>query len=232
VSRVVGEAYLQPRHNREKGPLKAPTLLEPGDWIETGADGKVEILLPGAVVRLYRHTRVQVPFAFEERTAVSRELTVEAGEALVDVIGSGFTVRTAALEVEVTKPGATLLVGARDGLHEAACYRGRAEARNVRVRGQTVIRMEEGHRLTLDDPATLALLQAAKLPEEWRRWERPTILFSGIVRAPAPPEPAAEVAPAPALEPASAPAAAEPAPQRPITEQPLSAQPGQGKPLP
>lgn len=248
VSRVEGEAYLQPRHNRDRTPLKGPTLLEPGDWIETGAGGKVELLLPGAAVRLYRHTRVQVPFAFEDRTAVSRELVVEGGEALVDVTAGGFTARTGALEVEVAAtgtgptPGATLLVGARDSLHEAACYRGKAEARNVRVRGQTVVRMEEGQRLSLDDAASLAVLRQEKLPDEWRRWERANISFAGLVAAPTPQAPAVpEPAPQPTVEPA--PPAAAPAPSaeaaaveppepraRPIVVEPLPEKPAEAQP--
>ncbi|MBI5016325.1 MAG: FecR domain-containing protein [Deltaproteobacteria bacterium] len=229
VSRVIGEAYLQPRHNRERGPLTGRILLEPGDWVETGATGKVEILLPAATVRLYRHTRVQVPFAFEGRVAVSRELQVEGGEALVDIVGpGGFTVRTSGLEVEVRASPATLLVGSRAGVHEAACYRGRAEARNIRVRGQTVIRLEEGHRLTLDDAATLAFLRSEKLPDEWRRWERPTTLLAGLVPAPLPPAPEP---PAPAVAP-PAPAVPEPAPEpppQPIVEQPLPNPPTETK---
>lgn len=192
VSRVVGAARLQPRHNREGEPLAGPVLLEPGDWIETGPGGKVEILLPTAAVRLYGNTRVQVPYAFEGRVAAARELSVEGGEALVwSLSGQPFTVKTEGLEVDAAVP-AVFLVGSREGIHQAVCYRGVLEARNVRVRGQTVVKVRDGQHLSLDDAATLAVLQNAKLPDEWGRWELVAAVAAGWVPPPrpAPPVPA------------------------------------------
>jgi hypothetical protein len=206
VSRVVGEARLQPRHNRELEALVGPVLLEPGDWVETGPGGKVELLLPRAAVRLYGNARVQVPYAFEGRVAAAREVIVEGGEVLVwSLAGEPFTVKTEGLEVEAPVP-ALFLVGSRDGVHQAACYRGALEARNVRVRGQTVVRLRDGQQLTLDDAATLAFLQNVKLPDEWGRWERPGVATAGLVPPPRP-------APPPPLEspPSAAPAGSPPA---------------------
>jgi hypothetical protein len=141
----------------------------------------VEVLLPGAAVRAYAGTRFQVLYAFEGRRAGAAEIRVEAGEVLVRRLGSEpLPVQTEALRVEVG-PLATVLVGARGAAHHAACYEGRAEARNIRVRGQTVVWIAQGQRLTLDDAATVAYLQDAKLPAEWRRWETPSALTAGIV---------------------------------------------------
>ena len=88
-----------------------------------------------------------------------------------------------------------------------------------------MIRLEEGHRLTLDDAATLAFLRSEKLPDEWRRWERPTARVAGLVPAPLP------LVPQPVVVPA-APAVPEPTPEpppRPIVEQPLPNPPTEAK---
>lgn len=184
VSRAVGTVRLQPRHAREPLPLTGPLLLEPGDRLETGPNGKVEVLLPGAAVRAYAGTRFQVHYAFEGRRAGAAEIRVEEGEVLVRRLGSEpLPVQTEALRVDVG-PLATVLVGARGPSHHAVCYEGRAEARNIRVRGQTVVWVAQGQRLTLDDAATVAYLQDAKLPAEWRRWETPSALTAGIVPLP------------------------------------------------
>ncbi|MEW6488478.1 MAG: hypothetical protein AB1578_11280 [Thermodesulfobacteriota bacterium] len=184
VSRSTGTVWLQPRHAREPLPLTGPLLLEPGDRLETGPDGKVEVLLPGAAVRAYGGSRFQVLYAFEGRRAGASEVRVEEGEVLVRRLGSEpLPVQTEALRVEVG-PLATVLVGSRGAAHHAACYEGRAEARNSRVRGQTVVWIAKGQRLTLDDAATVAYLQDAKLPAEWSRWETPSALTAGIVPPP------------------------------------------------
>lgn len=189
VSRATGTARLQPRHAREPLPLTGPLLLEPGDRLETGPDGKVEFLLPGAAVRAYAGTRLQVLYAFEGRRAGAAEIRVEEGEVLVRRLGGEpLPVQTQALRVEVG-PLATVLVGSRGASHHAACYEGRAEARNIRVRGQTVVWIAKGQRLILDDAATVTYLQDAKLPMEWRRWETPSALTAGIVPPGAAPEP-------------------------------------------
>lgn len=181
VSRVWGSAWLQPRHAREPTALTGPALLEPGDRIGTGPDGKVEVLLPGVTLRAYAGTRFQVLYAFEGRRAGTAELRVEEGELLVRRSGSDpVPVQTEALRVDVG-PLATVLVGARGPAHHAACYEGRAEARNIRVRGQTVVWIAKGQHLTLDDDAAVAYLKDAKLPGEWRRWESPAALTAGMV---------------------------------------------------
>ncbi len=183
VSRVQGTVRLQPRHARDLQSLPGPELVEPGDRLETGADGKVEVLLPGAAVRAYAHTRFQVLYAFEGRRAASVELRVEEGEVLVRRLGSApLPVQTEGLRVDVGSL-ATVLVGARGQTHHAACYEGRAEARNVRVRGQTVVWVAKGQHLTLDDAATVAYLKDAKLPDEWKRWEKAEALTAGLVPA-------------------------------------------------
>jgi len=186
VSRVSGAVRLQPRHARELQPLTGPELAEPGDRLETGPDGKVEVVLPEAAVRAYANSRFQLLYAFEGRKAVSVELRVEEGEVLVRRLGSApLQVQTEGLRVDVGTL-ATVLVGARGQSHHAACYEGRAEARNVRVRGQTVVWVGKGQHLTLDDAATVAYLRDAKLPDEWGRWEKTEVLTAGLVPAPVP----------------------------------------------
>lgn len=186
VSRLQGGVRLQPRHAREPQALARPELVEPGDWIETGRDGKVEVLLPEAAVRAYANTRFQVLYAFEGRRAAAVELRVEAGEVLVRRLGSApLPIETEGLRVDVGSL-ATVLVGTRGQTHHAASYEGRAEARNVRVRGQTVVLVGQGQHLTLDDAATVAYLKDAKLPDEWKRWEKPDALTAGLVPPPAP----------------------------------------------
>lgn len=187
ASQAAGQVSLKPRHAREGRPLLAPALLESGDWIETGADGKVEILLPQAALRLYAHTRIQVLYTFDDRTIVAKELRLDAGEVLVRPLGGElFVVRAPGLHVEAP-PGSVLIVGSRGQVHRAACYAGRAEARNPRVRGQTVIRVGAGQRVTVDDAADLAVLEEVQLPDEWPRWEEADAAVSGLVPPPAGP---------------------------------------------
>ncbi|MHB8764324.1 MAG: FecR family protein [Deferrisomatales bacterium] len=172
AARTEGQVLVQPRYNRASGPLAAPALLEPGDWVETGPDGRAEVLLPQAAVRLYADTRVQILFAFDGRRATARELRVDHGQVLVRSLADDlFQVQTPGLHVDLL-PGSTFLVASRDGVHQTACYGGSGEARNVRIRGQTVVRLEPGQHLTLDDPSSVAYLKARRLPDEWRRWDQ------------------------------------------------------------
>ena len=185
---TTGSVWLQPRHAREARPLAAPLLLEPDDWVETGPDGKAELRLPQATLRLYANTRVQVLFRYQDRAAVSTTVRVEAGEVLIARAGdSPYEAKTPSLEVHVPT-GAVALAGTRGQLYKAACYRGIAEGRHVRVRGQTLIRLGEGQVLTVDDTQTLAFLEDQDLPDEWRRWEQEGVFSAGLVPPPAPPK--------------------------------------------
>ncbi len=169
---AAGVVLLHARNGREPIPVGEPLLLEMGDVVETSPDGKAEVLLPQAVIRLYGDTRVQVAFTFEERRAVARELRVERGEVLVRRLGnSPFQLQTPGLQVDAF-PGSTFLVGSREALHTVTCFEGAGEARNVRIRGQTVVSVLRGQHFTLDDGANLAYLRDRRLPDEWRRWER------------------------------------------------------------
>jgi ferric-dicitrate binding protein FerR (iron transport regulator) len=135
---------------------------------------------------------VEVLYSFEGRSPVSRDVRVEAGEVLVRVLAeTPYEVRTAALTVE-PETGSAVLAGARDGIYHVACYHGGAVVRNVRIRGQTVVRLAPGHHFTFDDGASLAYLEQRSLPDEWRRWERPEAATAGLVpwpELPAVPEP-------------------------------------------
>jgi len=189
VSKVSGPAFLQPRHARDPAALTGPELVEPGDWIETGVGGKVEVVLPQGAVRAYADSRFQILYAFEGRKTVAPEVRVERGEVLVHRSGSAaFPARTEGLQVELD-PLSTALLAHRGATHHAACYSGRLEARNVRVRGQTVVWVAAGQHLTLDDAAAVAYLKDEELPDEWHRWEEPDAASAGI--APPPPGPSA-----------------------------------------
>jgi len=186
VSRVEGEAWIQPRHAREPRPLSGPVLLEPDDRVTTGPRGKVEILLPEAALRLYGATAIRVPFAYEGRTPVTRRIRVDEGELLIHRSEPGpFQVRCGAFEVDLAFPS-TVLVASRDRVDHVVCYRGAAEARNVAVRGQTLIRLAPGHHALLDRGASVAYLETARFRDEWRRWEAPGAFTAGIAPLPAP----------------------------------------------
>jgi len=187
ASAASGSVWLQPRSAREARPLAAPLLLEPDDWIETGADGKVELRLPQATLRLYANTRVQVLFRYVDRVAVATAVRVERGEVLIARSGDApYEAQTSSLEIRVP-PGAVVLAGTRGPLTKAACYRGSADGRHVSVRGQTVVRVGAGQVLTVDDTQTLAFLQDQKLPDEWRRWEQSEVVSAELVPPPATP---------------------------------------------
>jgi hypothetical protein len=181
-----GAVWLQPRHAREARPLVAPLLLEPDDWVETGADGKAELRLPQATLRLYAHTRVQVLFRYQGRVAQATTVRVEAGEVLIARRGdTPYEATTPSLQIHVP-PGAVALAGTRGPLTKAACYRGSAEGRHVSVRGQTLVRLGAGQVLTVDDTQTLAFLEDPGLPDEWSRWEQAGVFSAGLVPPPAP----------------------------------------------
>ena len=77
-----------------------------------------------------------------------------------------------------------LLVGARGPTHHVACYEGGVEARNIRVRGQTIVRLSPGQHFTLDDEASVARLRSVGLPAEWSRWLSSDAATSGLVAPP------------------------------------------------
>ncbi len=187
VSRVLGTASLRPRHARENRPLDAPLLLEPGDRIETAPDGKVEILLPEAALRLYADTRIRVNFAFQGRTPACREVVLERGELLVKTRGDRpFTVRTGGLDVDAAG-SASYLAAVRDDVHQAVVYDGEVEARNVRIRGQTVVRVTRGQGVTLEaGPGVVYLAPAGR--GGWSRWNDPSERTGGVAPPPPPPE--------------------------------------------
>ncbi len=187
VSRVSGTAELRPRHARQGRPLRGPLLLEPGDRIGTGPDGKVEILLPEAALRLYADTRIRVNFAFQGRTPACREVLLERGELLVRTRGDRpFTVRTGGLDVDAAG-SASYLVAVRDDVHRAVVYGGEVEARNVRIRGQTVVRVARAQGATLEaGPGVVYLAPAGR--GGWARWDDPAALTAGVAPPPGPRE--------------------------------------------
>ncbi|WP_025323956.1 FecR family protein [Deferrisoma camini] len=190
VSRVEGEAWLRPRHARQARPLTGPVLLEPDDTVSTGPRGKVEILLPEGAIRLFGATEVRVPFAFEGRTPVCRELRVEKGEVLVRRWVEGpFQVHTDALEIDLPRP-VTVLVARRGETEVVEGLEGEAEARNVSVRGQTVIRLKPGIHAVLAVREARLTVDTLRLPNRWRQWEKPGV-FTAEVLPPPPPAPPA-----------------------------------------
>jgi hypothetical protein len=128
-------------------------------------------------------------FAFEDRTVVSTELSLEDGEVLVRRAGAGpFAVKTQGMQVDIPPPG-LVLVATRDQVHHAACYEGSPEARTIRVRGQTGIRLSPGQRLTLDDRAPLAYLEDKNLPPGWKAWREEGTRTAEVLPPKAPPGP-------------------------------------------
>ncbi len=184
VGQVHGEAWIRPRHAREARPLTGPILLEPGDTIFTGSRGKVEILLPEGGIRLFGTTEVRVPFAFEGRTPVCRELRVEEGEVLVRRwTEAPFQVRTDALEIELPRP-VTVLVARRDDTEAVEGLEGEAEARNVSVRGQTVVQLKPGIHAVLAVREARLTVDTLRLPNRWRQWEKPDTFTAGVLPPP------------------------------------------------
>ncbi len=189
VGRVEGEAWLRPRHARQARPLTGPVLLEPDDTVSTGPRGKVEILLPEGAIRLFGATEVRVPFAFEGRTPVCRELRVERGEVLVRRWVEGpFQVHTDALEIDLPRP-ATVLVARRGETEAVEGLEGEAEARNVSVRGQTVVRLKPGIHAVLAVREARLTVDTLRLPNRWRRWEKPGVFTAGVLPPPPPARP-------------------------------------------
>ncbi len=184
IGRVAGEAWLRPRHARSERPLEGPLLLEPDDTVRTGSAGRVEIRLPGAVLRLFPGSAVRVPFAYEGRSPVARTIRVLGGEVLVWRLTTAPLVILAPGMELTPAPDTRVLVCADGSATAALALSGTAEARHVSVRGQTSVRLRPGVRVRLDRAARRVDVDTGPSTGAWRAWERGA--YTGGLRSPPP----------------------------------------------
>ncbi len=119
-------------------PAQTGDLLAPGDAVRTGRDGRVELDLGTATVRLYGDSLLRVPTDAME-PAGTRAVGLERGHSLFDVLhdDSGFEVRTP--EVVVSVKGTRFLVDVAGRLASVSVYRGLVGLR-TRGTGETLVR--------------------------------------------------------------------------------------------
>ncbi len=96
-------------------PAQTGDLLAPGDAVRTGRDGRVELDLGTATVRLYGDSLLRVP-TDAMGPGGTKAVRLERGHSLFDVLhdDSGFEVRTP--EVVASVKGTRFLVGFADRL--------------------------------------------------------------------------------------------------------------------
>jgi hypothetical protein len=167
-------------------------LLDPGDAVRTGADGRAEIELGAATVRLYPNSLLRVPLPTVD-PAGAGAVEMERGTSLFDVLrGSDepFEVRTP--EVVVSVKGTRFSIALAGNNAAVAVFRGVVGVRSQTLDAAHEALVREGFLATGRD--TLEVM-AHGLDDPWRAWSSGTL--------PQVPTPALETVPTPAKAAAS-----------------------------
>lgn len=126
VNYVEGKVTVS-RENETSGYLLKGDELKIGDVIETGVDGKTEILLnPGSYARLGKNTS----FEFIDTSLEDLQLKLNSGNAIFEVIttkGFYFTIKTPKAEFNVVKSGVYRVDVLNDGTSKIEVWKGRAQ---------------------------------------------------------------------------------------------------------
>jgi hypothetical protein len=111
-------------------PAGAGDALAPGDAVRTGDDGRAELDLGRAVVRLYPNSLLRVP-GWDPASGEPDEVDLEHGRSLFDVLrrGRAFEVRTP--QVVVAVKGTRFSVALGDDDAAVAVYRGLVGVRSA-----------------------------------------------------------------------------------------------------
>lgn len=135
------------RETGKSGLLLKGDELEVGDRIETGADGKAEILLtPGSFVRLAENSK----FEFVTTSLDDLQLKINGGSAMFEVITDaefGFSVKTPKAAFEIVKSGVYRVDVLNDGNGKIEVWKGRAFANNTEIKS--------GRQATVDGAQTI-----------------------------------------------------------------------------
>jgi hypothetical protein len=122
-------------------PAGVDDALEAGDVVRTGDDGRAELDLGRAVVRLYPNSLLRVP-VWDAASGEPAEVDLEEGRSLFDVLrrGSAFEVRTPQVVVAVKGTRFSVAVGDADAA--VAVYRGLVGVRSATrgVAAETLVR--------------------------------------------------------------------------------------------
>jgi hypothetical protein len=152
---------------------EAGDTLQPGDLVRTGDDGRAELLLDGATVRLYRASLLQLPGPPAESGAAGQtsRLRIERGRSLFDVLraASERTLEVETREVVVSVKGTRFSVDA--GQHSVAVFRGAVGVRDRLAEAIDEIMVREGFALARADGGMLELM-ASRAADPWARWEQ------------------------------------------------------------
>jgi hypothetical protein len=160
-------------------------LLDPGDVVRTGADGRAEIKLGAGTVRLYPNSLLRVPLT-AVGPAAAEAVEMERGTSLFDVLrrtGKPFEVRTP--EVVVSVKGTRFSIALAGNNAAVAVFRGVVGVRSQALDAAQETLVREGFLATGHE--TLEVM-VHELDDPWQAWS------SGIL--PQVPTPELDTAPA------------------------------------
>lgn len=170
---------------------QAGDVLDPGDRVRTGRDGRAEIALDGATIRLYPSSVLRLP---NDATAAggSQAVDLERGSSLFDVLhrhGAAFEVRTP--EVVVSVKGTRFGVDLSRPAAAVAVYRGSVGVRGLESELLSEVLVREGFAAVAGGERGFDLLLNTGA-DPWSAWDSgaaaPALLDA------APPQPPARAA--------------------------------------
>ena len=147
-------------------------LLDPGDVVRTGVDGRAEIVLGAGTVRLYPNSLLRVPLTAVD-PAAAEAIEMERGTSLFDVprhTGQPFEVRTP--EVVVSVKGTRFSVALAGNNATVAVFRGVVGVRSQALDAAHEALVREGFLATGRD--TLEVMVHA-LDDPWQAWSSGTL---------------------------------------------------------
>ena len=151
-------------------PLHRGDRLQPGDAIRTGADGRAELVIGAATLRLYEDSVLRLPGAAAAAEAGTR-LGLERGRSLFDVLRSA---ADRGLEIE-TREVVVSVKGTRFGVDAEAqsvdVFRGAVGVRDRLDAALEEVLVPEGFALMRGTGGMLELL-ATSAQDPWPLWER------------------------------------------------------------
>jgi hypothetical protein len=146
------------------GSLEAGDTLAPGDRVRTGEDGRAEIALARATIRLYPNSLLRLPGAAPDAARGSDEVELEDGTSLFDVLRGDrpFDVRTP--DVVVSVKGTRFSVSLDGDLASVAVFHGTVGVRSLAMRAADEVLVREGFVASGSEHFDVRVLD---LPDPW-----------------------------------------------------------------
>jgi hypothetical protein len=164
---VSGEVELGRGEPAAWEPARAGAALDAGDRVRTGDEGRAELALDGATLRLYPNSLLRLPPAAGEAG-----VELERGTSLFDVLrrGDRFDVRTP--EVVVSVKGTRFSVALEDGAAAVAVFRGLVGVRSLASEQAFETLVREGFTASGRESFALTLHSGS---DPWESWSQGTL---------------------------------------------------------